>query len=158
MQFCNLPKSTVLFGSGTTSDDVNDFYDANAIEIDNDMIFSDVFYMFENCQGNVNSIYNQTDKSPEKAPKCASYMRILADGPGKLLEYIVYLGENSTTNFDVRRNTKHEMNLYIKGENEIDNRVTVYEGLYYGKANCYICTGSQVAFDVTPYRTSKNLT
>ena len=85
-------------------------------------------------------------------------MRILADGPGKLLEYIVYLGENSTTNFDVRRNTKHEMNLYIKGENEIDNRVTVYEGLYYGKANCYICTGSQVAFDVTPYRTSKNLT
>lgn len=158
VQFCKLPKSTVLFGSGTTSDDVNDFYDANAIEIDNDMIFSDVFYMFENCQGNVNSIYNQTDKSPEKAPKCASYMRILADGPGKLLEYIVYLGENSTTNFDVRRNTKHEMNLYIKGENEIDNRVTVYEGLYYGKANCYICTGSQVAFDVTPYRTSKNLT
>ena len=47
VQFCNLPKSTVLFGSGTTSDDVNDFYDANAIEIDNDMIFSDVFYMFE---------------------------------------------------------------------------------------------------------------
>lgn len=85
-------------------------------------------------------------------------MRILADGAGKLLEYIVYLGENNTSNFDIKKNTKHTMNLVIKGENEIDNRVTVYEGLYFGKANCYICTGSQVAFDVTPYRTSKNLT
>ncbi len=27
------------------------------------------------------------------------------------------------------------------GENEIDNRVLVYDGLYYGTANCHICTG-----------------
>ena len=42
------------------------------------------------------------------------------------------------------------------GENEIDNRVLVYDGLYYGTANCHICTGDQVTFDVTPYRTSRS--
>lgn len=42
------------------------------------------------------------------------------------------------------------------GENEIDNRVLVYDGLYYGTANCHICTGDQVTFDVAPYRTSRS--
>ena len=84
-------------------------------------------------------------------------MRILADGPGKLVEYIVYLGENNTSSFNVRKGTKYSMNLTINGDNEIDNRVRVYEGLYYGEANSYICTGTQVTIDVTPYRTSKSL-
>lgn len=85
-------------------------------------------------------------------------MRILADGPEKIVEYIVYLGENNTSNFDIRKNTHHHLNLVIKGENEIDNRVRVYEGIYYGTANSHICSGRKVVFDVTPYRTSKNLT
>ena len=40
--------------------------------------------------------------------------------------------------------------MCIRGENEIDNRVLVYDGLYYGTANCHICTGDQVTFDVSP--------
>ena len=74
----------------------------------------------------------------------------------KFLEYIVYLGENNTTNFDVRKNTKHTMSLVIKGENEIDNRVKAYDGLYYGHANCYICTSREITFAATPFRTSNS--
>lgn len=158
IQFCNVPKMTVLFSNAASSTN-KIYYDNDAVvAIDNDKTYSGDYYMLDNCQGDVDTITDQKDKSPENAPECATYMRILADGAGKLLEYIVYLGENNTSNFDIKKNTKHTMNLVIKGENEIDNRVTVYEGLYFGKANCYICTGSQVAFDVTPYRTSKNLT
>ena len=154
IQFMNVPKTTVLFASGNVSADKNDYFDDTIIETNNTKSYSSDYYMLENCQGEVSSITDPTDKAPANAPACATYMRILADGPDKTLEYIVYLGENSTTNFDVRRNTKHDLNLYIKGENEIDNRVSVFDGLYYGTANCQICTGTEISFDVTPYRTS----
>lgn len=161
VQFMSVPNTAVLFGSETSSTDENDYFDDDVIKVDDEKSYSGVYYMFENCQGEVSSITDQKDKSPENAPVCATYMRILADNvdsqSGELLEYIVYLGENTTSNFDVRRNTKHTMNLVIQGENEIDNRVTVYDGLYYGKANSYICEGNQVTIDVTAYRTSKAL-
>lgn len=88
---------------------------------------------------------------PENAPACATYLRILAERSADkaLVEYIVYPGENNTSDFNVRRNTWHNLELVIRGENEIDNRVLVYDGLYYGTANCHICTGDQVTFDVT---------
>lgn len=157
VQFCNVPRSTVLVGSNPTSTDKGEFYDADVVNIDNGKTYSDVFYMLENCQGEVESITDPRDKSPENAPECATYMRIVAEGSDKILEYTVYLGENSTSNFDVRKNTKHTMNLVIKGENEIDNRVRVYDGLYYGTANCVVYIDTPVTFDVTPYRTSKEL-
>lgn len=50
-----------------------------------------------------------------------------------MIEYIVYLGENNTTKFDVGRNTQHTLDLNINGEDEIDNRVRVFEEIYYGK-------------------------
>lgn len=158
IQFCNVPNSVILFDSKPASTSEEDYYDDAIVDIDDPQTYSAVCYMLENCQGEVESITDPKDKSPENAPKCASYMRILADSRegdlGELLEYIVYLGENTTSNFDVRKNTKHTMNLVIKGKNEIDNRVMVYEGLYYGVANSVICTGNSVSFDVTPYRTS----
>lgn len=157
VQFCNVPRSTVLFGANPSSTDKGEYYDADVVNIDNDKTYSEVFYMLENCQGEVESITDPRDKSPENAPVCATYMRIVAEGADKVLEYTVYLGENSTSNFDVRRNTKHTMNLVIKGENEIDNRVRVYDGLYYGTANCIVYIDTPVTFDVTPYRTSKEL-
>lgn len=154
VQFMSVPKTSVLLSIGDASTNKGDYYDDTLIETNNTKTYSSTYYMFENCQGTFENITSPTDKAPENAPACATYMRILADGTDKLLEYIVYLGENSTTNFDVRRNTKHDMNLYIKGENEIDNRVSVYDGLYFGKSNCQICTGKEISFDVSPYRTS----
>lgn len=157
IQFCNVPKMTVLFGNGASS--TNKVYYGNdaVIDIDDDKVYSGTYYMLDNCQGDVDTITDQKDKSPENAPECATYMRILADGEGKVLEYIVFLGENSTSNFDVKKNTHHKMNLVIEGENEIDNRVRVYDGLYYGTANCVVYNDTPVTIDVTPYRTSKEL-
>ena len=111
-----VPRSIVLFVANPSSTDKGEYYDADVVNIDNDKTYSEVFYMLENCQGEVESITDPRDKSPENAPVCATYMRIVAEGADKVLEYTVYLGENSTSNFDVRRNTKHTMNLVIKGE------------------------------------------
>lgn len=157
VQFCNIPYTSNLYGFGESLTDDSNFFDDDPIYIGNGVTYSDAYYLLENCQGEVESITDQKDKTSENAPIRASYMRILADGPGKLLEYIVFLGENSTSDFNVRKGTKYVMELTINGDNEIDNRVRVYEGLYYGEANSYICTGTQISFDVTPCRTSKNL-
>lgn len=157
VQFCNVPRSTVLLGTNVASTDQAYFYDDKIVDISNEKMYSDTYYMLENCQGEVESITDQKDKSPENAPEYATCMRIYADGGNeKLLEYIVYLGENNTSNFDVKRNTNHTMNLVIRGENEIDNRVTVYDGIYYGSANCYLVGTEQTSceIDITPYLTN----
>lgn len=156
IQFMTVPNSTLLFGTGSKSTDKNDFFNDAIIETKNEKVYSGVYYMLENCQGTIASITQPTEKAPENAPACATYMHILAENAGKLISYTVYLGENSTSNFDVRRNTNHNMNLVIKGENEIDNRVVVYEGIYYGQANCYLVGTTQTScvVDITPYLTN----
>ena len=93
----------MLIGTNTPSTDKGEYYDVDVVNIDNDKTYSEVFYMLENCQGEVESIVDPKDKSPENAPECATYMRIMAEGADKILEYTVYLGENSTSNFDVRK-------------------------------------------------------
>ncbi len=134
-----------------------DYSDRATVEISDPTQYSETVYLIENLQGVVSSITDQRDKSPENAPENATYLKIYAKASGKIIEYIVYLGENNTSDFNIRRNTQHTMNLVIMGEDEIDNRTTVYDGLYYGTANCIINTGMSVTFDITPYRTSKAL-
>lgn len=51
---------------------------------------------------------------------------IRATRNGKVLAYRVYLGENNTTNFDVRPNTFHTLHITILGDNEVDTRVNSY--------------------------------
>ena len=159
MQFCNLPRTIPPFDSGSISSTVEaNYYDGEAMPVGNERRTAGTAYLFENLQGSVDTITDQKDKCPENAPSCATYLRILAERSvdKALVEYIVYPGENNTSDFNVRRNTWHNLELVIMGENEIDNRVLVYDGLYYGTANCHICTGDQVTFDVTPYRTSRS--
>ena len=43
------------------------------------------------------------------------------------MTYDVYLGENNTSNFDVRRNTVQTLDIRIKGDNEIDARIHSFE-------------------------------
>lgn len=107
-------------------------------------------YLFENLQGSVDTITDQKDKCPENAPACATYLRILAERSTDkaLVEYIVYPGENNTSDFNVRRNTWHNLEL-VTGAKEIDNRVLVYDGLYYGRRTAISAPADQVTFDVT---------
>ncbi len=85
------------------------------------------FYLLENCRGNVPSITTQQQKCTANAPKGATYLRIVAQRDGKQLIFNVYLGENNTSNFDVRRNTVQMLDIRIVGENEIDMRVHSFE-------------------------------
>lgn len=155
---CNLPTSCSPFDTTSTpSANINDYVDSEPIDADGSFGHSEIFYTFENRQGTVSSITDQRDKSPENAPNNATYVMIEAVGNKKILQYVVYLGENNTSDFNVRRNTQHTMNIVIMGEDDVDNRTTVYDGIYYGTANCIINTGTSVTFDITPYRTSKEL-
>lgn len=43
------------------------------------------------------------------------------------MTYDVYLGENNTSNFDVRRNTVQTLDIRIKGNNEVDARIHSFE-------------------------------
>ena len=156
VQFCNVPLQETLFGDGKPSTNASDYTQGELIELGNGTNYSGTTYLFENAQGIVSSIKDQKDKSPSNAPTYATYMRIFAQGKDKVLEYIVYLGCNNTTDFNVLRNTHHKMNIVIKGENEVDNRVFSYDGLYYGDANCYlIAPGRGVNIQPRPYRTSR---
>ena len=82
-----------------------------------------MFYLLENCQGDVPSITTQQQKCSENAPQGATFVRIKAQQEGLQLTYDVYLGENNTSNFDVRRNSVQTLNIIIKGKNEVDTRV-----------------------------------
>lgn len=85
------------------------------------------FYMFENCRGEVPSITTQQQKCAANAPQGATYVRIKAQQDGLQMTYDVYLGENNTSNFDVRRNTVQTLDIRIKGDNEIDARIHSFE-------------------------------
>lgn len=85
------------------------------------------FYMFENCRGEVPSITTQQQKCAANAPNGATYVRIKAQQDGLQMTYDVYLGENNTSNFDVRRNTVQTLDIRIKGNNEVDARIHSFE-------------------------------
>lgn len=107
VQFCNLPRKIRLFGNkGISSASPGDYYDGEVIQLGNSTNVSDVQYLFENRQGVVETITEQKDKSPENAPEYASNVRIFAQGAGEVIEYRVYLGENNTSDFNVRHQSE----------------------------------------------------
>ena len=108
VQFCNLPRTIRPFDSGSISSTVEaNYYDGEAMPVGNERRTAGTAYLFENLQGSVDTITDQKDKCPENAPACATYLRILAERSTDkaLVEYIVYPGENNTSDFNVRRNT-----------------------------------------------------
>lgn len=129
VQVMNLPGKTFPF-QNTAKPSVNtgDYLSAalTSIPAANAGAFSGIHYLFENLQGSVPSIVDQSQKSAANAPKFASYLLIRAMRGAKALAYTVYFGQNNTDNFDVRRNSFHTLNITIKGDNEIDTRVSSY--------------------------------
>lgn len=85
------------------------------------------FYLLENCQGDIPSITTQQQKCAANAPEDATFVRIKMQKEGLELTYDVYLGENNTSNFDVRRNTVQTLDIRIKGNNEVDARIHSFE-------------------------------
>lgn len=85
------------------------------------------FYLLENCQGDIPSITTQQQKCAANAPQGATFVRIKMQKEGLELTYDIYLGENNTSNFDVRRNTVQTLDIRIKGDNEVDARIHSFE-------------------------------
>ena len=127
-----------------------------------------MFYLLENCQGDVPSITTQQQKCSENAPQGATFVRIKAQKDGLQMTYDVYLGENNTSNFDVRRNSVQTLDIRIKGDNEVDARIHSFEvkisddlpDADFGRTadRCIYDTGKRLSISVTNREKAGNLT
>ncbi|MEN6619421.1 MAG: Ig-like domain-containing protein [Rikenellaceae bacterium] len=76
-------------------------------------------YMFENMQGTVGTTTNPKAKSPGNNVDVCSYVEITANytNPQKsgIIKYRMFLGENTTTNFDVTRETHYRETIIFNG-------------------------------------------
>lgn len=123
VQLMHIPRSAMPFSTSLPSE----FIDAPIQEnTGNAQTFSGAYYMLPNCQGTVSGIVNQTQKNPDNAPADATYLRIRALCEAKVLDYMVYVGENNTDNFDVRANTAHTLDIIIRTDDELDVRIRSY--------------------------------
>ena len=122
VQIVNAAASTKLFEEKQTAQNFVEM-NSTAIAFSETRSATRTFYLLENCQGDVPSITTQQQKCAENAPQGATFVRIKAQRDGKQLTFDVYLGENNTSNFDVRRNTVQTLDIRIVGENEVDTRV-----------------------------------
>ncbi len=127
-QLCNLPDRAPLYepeGSGTegTSYHAGEEQAAEAGAI----TLTGSEYMFPNCRGEVPSIATQDQKNRANAPANASYLRIRAQKAGAALEYIIFLGANNTTDFNVRQNEAHTYDVTIWSDTRTDTRITRYQ-------------------------------
>lgn len=87
-------------------------------------IFSTSYYQYENRAGTVPAITDTRDRIDGKAPAMASYVSIRIRKNGVLYDYKVYLGDNATTDFNVRRNTSYRYEIVIEGSNADDLRIS----------------------------------
>ena len=128
VRLMNMPRTSPLFTSAQPSENKADYTSGFYSEIpaSNAGAFSGICYIFENRQGRVPDITSQADKSIQNAPENASYLLIRAVRGDKVLSYSIYLGENNTDNFDVERNTHQTFNITIRGDNEVDTRISSY--------------------------------
>lgn len=126
VQIVNAASSTKLFEEEQVA---NGFISLNFAEIgiSEGRSATRTFYLLENCQGDIPSITTQQQKCAANAPKGATFVRIKAQNAGLQATYDIYLGENNTSNFDVRRNTVQTLDIRIKGDNEVDARIHSFE-------------------------------
>ncbi len=96
----------------------------NGVNFENHKNGTMTFYVLENLQGTRHNITRPEDKNNKNAPTNATYIRITAESETHSIKYDYYLGSNTTSDFNVRRNTKYNININITGQNTSDWRVT----------------------------------
>ena len=129
VQLCSIPDREYLIPDLTgPTDPATGFHDSGIRKFPNGSKNANgIFYMLSNRQGDVSSIASQDQKNPDKAPKYASYLCIRGrSGENKVVDFVVYLGSNMTTNFDVLPNEAHTYNITILSDSETDTRITSY--------------------------------
>lgn len=126
VQAFNLPCCAPLFGETSPADDASAYTSGVRMHTTSASYFTGRHYQLANPQGSVAAISDQRQKDFEHAPAHASYLLIQALRGARVLTYRVYLGENNTDNFDVRCNTYHQLDITIRGDDQIDTRVSSY--------------------------------
>lgn len=129
VQLCSIPDREYLITDLTApTEPASEFHDSEIRKFpDGSQRANGIFYMLTNRQGDVSSIASQDQKNPDKAPKYASYLCIRGrSGENKVVDFVVYLGSNMTTNFDVLPNEAHTYNITILSDSETDTRITSY--------------------------------
>ena len=89
------------------------------------------YYQYENLAGSVGSITDPADRIDGKAPATASYVSIRVLWDGAYFDYKVYLGSNTTSDFNVRRNTLYDYDVTIEGVNADDLRIAMTEIIFW---------------------------
>ena len=126
VQLLSVPRTVSISDvAASPSDDPDDYMDCPETRLSGRSA-TGTSYLLPNMQGSVSSITDQRDKNPDNAPDNASYLLIRATRGAKALAYCVYLGENNTSDFNVRANTHYRFNISILGDSEVDTRVSSY--------------------------------
>ena len=126
VQLRSVPRAVSVFDvAARPSDDPGDYTDCPESGISGQQISGDC-YLLPNMQGTGPSITDQRQKNPDNAPANASYLLIRAVRGAKVLAYYIYLGDNNTSDFNVRANCHYRLNISILGDSEVDTRVSSY--------------------------------
>lgn len=126
VQLLSVPRTASIFDAeAALSADPDDYTDCPATTLSGRSA-TGISYLLPNMQGVVSSITDQRQKNPDNAPANASYLLIRATRGATVLAYYIYLGENNTSDFNVRANTCYRMNISILGDDEVDTRISSY--------------------------------
>lgn len=83
------------------------------------------YYVPENLRGENPAITDQQYRNMANAPAGATYIHIYATFSGMNINYFVFLGDNTTTDFNLRRNRHYTVNVNILGVNNDDMRISM---------------------------------
>ena len=126
VQLLSVPRAVSVFDvAAAPSDDPDDYTDTPAVPLSGHSAAGSR-YLLPNMQGSVPSITDQRQKNPGNAPDNASYLLIRATRGAKMLAYYIYLGENNTSDFNVRANVHYRLDISILGDSEVDTRISSY--------------------------------
>lgn len=123
VRVCSVPKSVSLFDddmppAGGYTDTFGTMLSGRGA--------SGILYLPPNAQGTNPAIVDPQLKNRDNAPENATYLLIRATRGEKVLAYRIYLGENATSDFNLRPNTCHSLGITIRGDNEVDTRISSY--------------------------------
>ncbi len=122
LRLVNIPKKLLLFGDGAAPES-SDLMTYDYRDCGNGSTFS--IYMLENLSGENTAITSEEQKTATNAPSTAAYIEIEGTTTTSWVTYRIYLGENNTSDFNVRRNNAYDMEISIYSADASDFRTTI---------------------------------
>ncbi|MFI3294146.1 MAG: DUF4906 domain-containing protein [Rikenellaceae bacterium] len=161
MRMVNMPKRLALFGDGAAPAS-SDLMTYDYRDCGNGSTFS--IYMLENLSGTNTAITSESQKTAANAPSTAAYIEIEGTTSDSWVTYRIYLGENNTSDFNVRRNNAYDMDISIYSADSSDFRTTIkpfpidvylsvssgsVHTIYYKEASAWIASHLEATINVS---------